>query len=73
MVLLQNFRYLNYGEEKWLEQANKCLDQMNTYQDETRNGFKHVFGKQITALYLYIILYIIITKYLVYTHSVQRN
>ncbi|KXS12038.1 leucine-tRNA ligase [Gonapodya prolifera JEL478] len=32
--------YMDYGDEEWKALAKKCLDQMNTYGNETRNGFE---------------------------------
>ena len=37
-------RYLDYGEEKWMGKVLNLLDNMNTYQEETKRGFKHVIG-----------------------------
>lgn len=34
--------YLDYGEAGWKELARKCLDQLNTYGEETRNQFVSV-------------------------------
>ncbi|XP_060064776.1 leucine--tRNA ligase, cytoplasmic-like [Ylistrum balloti] len=31
--------YLDYGEEKWKEQALKCLENIDTYADEVRRNF----------------------------------
>ena len=32
--------YMDYGEASWKEKALKCLEQMETFGDETRHGFE---------------------------------
>lgn len=39
VVTLAHQWYIDYGEESWKAKAVKCLAQMNTYSDETRNAF----------------------------------
>ncbi|KAI9292380.1 leucine-tRNA ligase [Neoconidiobolus thromboides FSU 785] len=40
VVALCDQWYLDYGEEKWLEQAKKCLSQLNTHGEEARHSFE---------------------------------
>lgn len=40
VVALCDQWYLDYGEEKWKKQAEKCLDQINTYHDEVKKNFQ---------------------------------
>ncbi|GAA5982156.1 hypothetical protein JCM11641_000605 [Rhodosporidiobolus odoratus] len=40
VVALCDQWYLDYGEVGWLRKAETLLSRMNTYQDETRNGFE---------------------------------
>lgn len=40
IVSLMDQWFLDYGEPKWKALAEKCLEQMNTYGEETRNAFK---------------------------------
>lgn len=42
VVALLDQWYLDYGEEHWKAKTKKCLDQMNTYSNETRNQFEQV-------------------------------
>ncbi|CEG77935.1 Putative Leucine-tRNA ligase [Rhizopus microsporus] len=42
VVALLDQWYLDYGEEQWKAKTKKCLDQMNTYSNETRNQFEQV-------------------------------
>ncbi|WVQ77118.1 leucine-tRNA ligase [Cryptococcus sp. DSM 104548] len=42
VVALIDQWYLDYGEPAWKSAAEKLLDQLNTYQGETRNNFKSV-------------------------------
>ncbi len=32
--------YLDYGDDEWRDQVRKCLDQMNTFGNETRHNFQ---------------------------------
>lgn len=40
VVALCNQWYLNYGEAKWKAQAEKALEEMETYHDEVKRNFK---------------------------------
>lgn len=40
IVALMDQWYLDYGEEEWKAQTKKCLDNMNTFTNETRNQFE---------------------------------
>ncbi|KAF8577316.1 leucyl-tRNA synthetase [Ramaria rubella] len=42
VVALMDQWYLDYGEPVWRAQAEKLVDGMETYGDETRNGFEAV-------------------------------
>eukprot|EP00178_Gracilaria_changii_P008767 TRINITY_DN2628_c0_g1_i1.p1 TRINITY_DN2628_c0_g1~~TRINITY_DN2628_c0_g1_i1.p1 ORF type:complete len:1091 (-),score=189.75 TRINITY_DN2628_c0_g1_i1:3691-6963(-) len=42
VVALCDQWYLEYGEPEWRAKVKKCLDNMNVYADETRNGFEAV-------------------------------
>ncbi|KAI8988173.1 leucyl-tRNA synthetase [Mycotypha africana] len=42
VVALLDQWYLDYGEEEWLKKTKKCLSQMNTFTQETRNQFEAV-------------------------------
>ncbi|GJN92309.1 hypothetical protein Rhopal_005339-T1 [Rhodotorula paludigena] len=44
VVALCDQWYLDYGEAGWLKKAELLLSRMNTYQDETRNGFEKTLG-----------------------------
>ncbi|WVF70246.1 leucine-tRNA ligase [Kwoniella sp. CBS 6097] len=44
VVALVDQWYLDYGEDGWKASAFKVLEQMNTYQTETRNGFEAVLN-----------------------------
>ncbi|KAG8986294.1 cytosolic leucyl tRNA synthetase [Tulasnella sp. 427] len=44
VVALLDQYYLDYGEPKWKEQAEKCLEQMETYSTETRHAFQGVLN-----------------------------
>ena len=36
--------YVTYGEDEWREQTEACLEQMETYSEETRDSFKYFLG-----------------------------
>ncbi|KAI8142765.1 leucyl-tRNA synthetase [Fennellomyces sp. T-0311] len=40
IVALMDQWYLDYGEDVWKAKTKKCLDQMNTFTNETRNQFE---------------------------------
>ncbi|CED82372.1 leucine-trna ligase [Phaffia rhodozyma] len=42
IVALVDQWYIDYGEEEWKQTAKRLLSQMNTYFNETRNGFEGV-------------------------------
>ncbi|KAI7892102.1 leucyl-tRNA synthetase [Mucor mucedo] len=42
VVALLDQWYIDYGEEEWLAKTKKCLAQLNTYTNETRNQFEAV-------------------------------
>lgn len=42
VVSLEDQWFTDYGEESWKAQAEKCLNDMNTFSVETRNGFEKV-------------------------------
>lgn len=42
VVALLDQWYIDYGEEEWLAKTKKCLSQINTYTNETRNQFEAV-------------------------------
>ncbi|KAI8358400.1 leucyl-tRNA synthetase [Blakeslea trispora] len=42
VVALLDQWYIDYGEEEWLAKTKRCLAQMNTYTNETRNQFDSV-------------------------------
>ena len=44
VVALTDQWYLEYGEESWKLRADKCLENMNCYHEEARNGFIHTLG-----------------------------
>lgn len=44
VVALCNQWYLDYGEEKWKAQAQKLLENMNTYHDEVKKNFQVRFS-----------------------------
>ncbi|XP_002990283.2 leucine--tRNA ligase, cytoplasmic [Selaginella moellendorffii] len=44
VVALTDQWYLQYAEEEWKSQAEKCLTQMELYSDETRRLFEHALG-----------------------------
>jgi leucyl-tRNA synthetase len=44
IVALTDQWYITYGEAEWKEKAAKCLNNMNTFSAETRNGFEHTLG-----------------------------
>ncbi|PWN42036.1 leucyl-tRNA synthetase [Ceraceosorus guamensis] len=44
VVALCDQWYIDYGEDKWKMQAEKLVAQMQTFNDETRNGFEGVLG-----------------------------
>ncbi|WVN89149.1 leucine-tRNA ligase [Cryptococcus depauperatus CBS 7841] len=44
VVALVDQWYLDYGEEGWKAQAFKLLNQLNTYQEETRHAFEAVLN-----------------------------
>ncbi|KAI8815204.1 hypothetical protein BJ742DRAFT_746347 [Cladochytrium replicatum] len=39
VVTLAEQWYMDYGEDEWKALAKECLDKMEVYADETRNGF----------------------------------
>ncbi|CAO1370357.1 unnamed protein product [Diamesa tonsa] len=41
VVALCDQWYINYGEEKWLADSKKMLENMETYHDECRRNFEH--------------------------------
>ncbi|GJN24506.1 hypothetical protein PR202_gb12250 [Eleusine coracana subsp. coracana] len=44
VVALTDQWYITYGEAVWKQKAEKCLENMNTFSAETRNGFEHTLG-----------------------------
>jgi leucyl-tRNA synthetase len=44
VVALTDQWYITYGETEWKQKAVKCLENMNTFSAETRNGFEHTLG-----------------------------
>ncbi|KAJ2591429.1 cytosolic leucyl tRNA synthetase [Coemansia sp. RSA 1722] len=44
VVALCDQWYMDYGEARWREITEKCLDAMSTYGEETRRQFKIVLG-----------------------------
>lgn len=44
VVALTDQWYLEYGEDAWKEVTEKCLENMNTYHDESRKNFEHTLG-----------------------------
>ena len=44
VVALTDQWYLEYGEEGWRKQAEKCLKNMNTFHGETEKAFSAVLG-----------------------------
>ncbi|CEP16505.1 hypothetical protein [Parasitella parasitica] len=42
VVALMDQWYIDYGEEEWLAKTKKCLDQLNTFTNETRHQFAAV-------------------------------
>ena len=44
VVALTDQWYITYGEAEWKQKAVKCLDRMDTFSTETRNGFEHTLG-----------------------------
>ncbi|KAF8694955.1 hypothetical protein HU200_038064 [Digitaria exilis] len=44
VVALTDQWYITYGETEWKQKAVRCLDGMNTFSAETRNGFEHTLG-----------------------------
>jgi leucyl-tRNA synthetase len=44
VVALTDQWYITYGEAEWRQKAVKCLENMNTFSAETRNGFEHTLG-----------------------------
>ncbi|CAO2161754.1 unnamed protein product [Urochloa humidicola] len=44
VVALTDQWYITYGEAEWKQIAEKCLENMNTFSTETRNGFEHTLG-----------------------------
>lgn len=44
VVSLEDQWFSDYGEEHWRALAEECLQHMNTYSNETRNGFEKVLG-----------------------------
>lgn len=44
VVSLQDQWFTNYGEEEWKARTVELLSRLETYSQETRNGFEHVLG-----------------------------
>nr|CAD1818243.1 unnamed protein product [Ananas comosus var. bracteatus] len=44
VVALTDQWYITYGEAEWKEKAMECLEKMNTFSTETRNGFEHTLS-----------------------------
>jgi len=44
VVALTDQWYITYGEAEWKHEAVRCLDNMNTFSAETRNGLEHTLG-----------------------------
>ncbi|KAL1917157.1 uncharacterized protein VTP21DRAFT_4813 [Calcarisporiella thermophila] len=44
VVALLDQWYLDYGEEEWRGQTEKCLENINTYGEETRHQFQQVLA-----------------------------
>jgi leucyl-tRNA synthetase len=44
VVALTDQWYLEYGEENWKDVTEKCLNQMNTYHEESKKNFEHTLG-----------------------------
>ncbi|CAN6198747.1 unnamed protein product [Urochloa humidicola] len=44
VVALTDQWYITYGETEWKQKAVRCLDGMNTFSAETRNGFEHTLA-----------------------------
>ncbi|KAF7070353.1 hypothetical protein CFC21_075876 [Triticum aestivum] len=44
VVALTDQWYITYGEDEWKQKAVRCLENMNTFSAETRNGFEHTLG-----------------------------
>ncbi|CAG8696973.1 1704_t:CDS:2, partial [Scutellospora calospora] len=44
VVALCDQWYLDYGEEEWRKQAEKCLEKLNTYGSETRHQFEQTLA-----------------------------
>ncbi|XP_020092205.1 leucine--tRNA ligase, cytoplasmic-like isoform X2 [Ananas comosus] len=44
VVALTDQWYITYGEVEWKEKAMECLEKMNTFSTETRNGFEHTLS-----------------------------
>ncbi|CAG8679942.1 42317_t:CDS:10 [Gigaspora margarita] len=44
VVALCDQWYLDYGEEEWRKQAEKCLEKMNTFGNETRHQFEQTLA-----------------------------
>ncbi|CAN6183152.1 unnamed protein product [Urochloa humidicola] len=44
VVALTDQWYITYGETEWKQKAVRCLDRMNTFSAETRNGFEHTLA-----------------------------
>jgi leucyl-tRNA synthetase len=40
VVTLAKQWYVDYGEESWKAKTVKCLEKMNTYNEETKNAFR---------------------------------
>nr|CAD1838899.1 unnamed protein product [Ananas comosus var. bracteatus] len=44
IVALTDQWYITYGEEEWKKNAEDCLENMNTFCEETKNGFRHTLS-----------------------------
>ena len=44
VVALTDQWYITCGEAEWKHEAFRCLDNMNTFSAQTRNGFEHTLG-----------------------------
>ena len=44
VVALTDQWYLEYGEDNWKDVTEKCLNQMNTFHDESKKNFEHTLG-----------------------------
>lgn len=44
VVALTDQWYMTYGEDEWRELTQQCLNQLNTFSDESRNNFQGCLG-----------------------------